>query len=160
MILTIGILTKNSEDVIAYALSSILENVKLIDSQEFNTEVIVVDGYSRDRTIDIVMKYKHKFENTLGSNLVNFKILKERINTVGFARKILAEFACGEWILWVDSDNILSKGYIRLGVEKIKNTSQKVAIVYPKHVFPIGFSRVGRLLACYEVCLSKNARAF
>jgi len=146
MLITIGILTKNSEETIPYTLSSLL-NLEL--PSELSIEIIVIDGYSYDRTLDIIAEYKYKFINIFGSKLKRFDVIQERVNTIGFARNIILNLASGEWILWVDSDNILSKNYIKAAFKEIVQANDNVAVLYPKYSIPIGINKAGKLIACY-----------
>ena len=146
MLITIGIPTKNSEETIPYTLSSLL-NLEL--PSELSIEVIIIDGYSHDRTLDIIVGYKYKFINIFGSKLKRFNVIQERVNTIGFARNIILNLASGEWILWVDSDNILSKNYIKAAFKEIVQASNNVAVLYPKYSIPIGINKAGKLIACY-----------
>jgi len=146
MILTIALLTKNSEETIPYTLSSLLS---LELPSELSIEITIVDGYSYDKTLDIIAKHKYKFINLFGSKLKRFKVIQERVNTIGFARNIILNLASGEWILWVDSDNILSKDYVKVAFKEIVQANDNVAVLYPKYSIPIGINKAGKLIACY-----------
>jgi glycosyltransferase involved in cell wall biosynthesis len=69
--------------------------------------LIVVDGYSTDRTLEIVRKYP------------NVKIIRSR-KSLGKCREIGIKEVDTEWFVFVDSDVILNKGWLR----KIKNYIQ------------------------------------
>jgi glycosyltransferase involved in cell wall biosynthesis len=76
------ILTKNEEPVIR----DCLESVKWAD------EIVVVDNYSTDGTLEIVKKY-------------GAKVIKSKVgNNFADHRNIGAKAASGEWLLYVDAD--------------------------------------------------------
>lgn len=80
------VLTKNSEATIQDCLESV--------SQNNPEEIIVVDGYSTDRTLDVVRQYTDK-------------IYFEEEKGLTYARQLGAEMATEEYIFYVDSDVIL-----------------------------------------------------
>lgn len=84
--ISVIVCTKNSEATIEACLKSIKENQPL--------EIIVVDGNSTDRTIEIARKYTDKIYSDEGKGL-------------GYARQLGAEKAKGEYIAYVDSDVFL-----------------------------------------------------
>jgi GT2 family glycosyltransferase len=72
-------------------------------------ELIVVDGYSKDNTLKII-------EDALRNTDVNIRIFQEN-EGLGRARQIMVDNAIGEYIIWVDSDMILSNHFITNHVE-------------------------------------------
>src|SRR3989304_3450578 len=50
------LLTKNSEKVLEKCLTSVYENVPV-------NQLIVIDGYSTDKTIDILSSFNRKYQN-------------------------------------------------------------------------------------------------
>lgn len=94
--LSAAIATYNEEENIGQCLESIKD---LVD------EIIIVDGSSTDRTVEIAKKYGAKVEVT--DNPKIFHINKQKS----------FDLATGDWILYLDADERVSK---RLGVE-IKN---------------------------------------
>lgn len=88
--------TLNSEKYIEKCINSIL----LQTNNTISTEIIIVDDCSRDKTKEILNKYKNK----------DFiKILSTKKNEgPGIARNIGIENATGNWILFLDSDDTLN----------------------------------------------------
>lgn len=80
------ILTKNDEKNIEKCISSVL----------WCDEVVVIDDYSEDKTIDLIKKF-------------NVKIFQRKVNE-DFAsqRNFGIEKAIGEWVLFVDADETVS----------------------------------------------------
>jgi glycosyltransferase involved in cell wall biosynthesis/predicted SAM-dependent methyltransferase len=62
-------------------------------------ELIIVDTGSTDKTVEIAKK--------LGARVEHFKW----IDDFGTARNYSFSFATGDWIMWVDADDILEKGH-------------------------------------------------
>jgi len=113
---TVGLCVKNEEKNIKEAIDSIV-------SQDFPhelMELIVVDGYSKDRTLAIV---KESFVD----KDICFDIFQDN-GGLGAARQMVVDNARGDYIVWVDGDMILSTDYIKRQVEFMeKNPSVGVA---------------------------------
>lgn len=102
---TVGVCVKNCEMTIKDTIKSIL-------SQDFphnQIELIIVDGYSKDKTLSIVKKSIKKAD-------IETKIFREN-KGLGYARQIVVDNARGDFIVWVDGDMILSKDFVRKQVE-------------------------------------------
>jgi len=103
------ILTQNSEETIRATLESIK---KIAD------EVVIVDGYSKDKTIEIVHKV-YKVNKVC-------KVYKKKFTEIGEQRQFGLKHVTGDWVLILDSDEIISsqlREEIRL---KIKNEKLKI----------------------------------
>lgn len=102
---TIGICVKNDAELIKKAMASIL-------GQSFPaelTELLIVDGCSRDGTLEIIK------ESLKGHN-IRTQIFQEN-SGLGIARQIVVDKANGEYITWVDSDMVLPPNYIKNHVQ-------------------------------------------
>ena len=102
---TVGMCVKNSEDTIKEALESVVR-------QDFpcqGMELVIVDGCSQDNTIGVV-------KDSLKETKIHTKIFREN-EGLGKARQIVVENATGEYIVWVDSDMILSEDFIKKQVQ-------------------------------------------
>jgi len=94
------ILTKNEEEMIEDCLSQL----------DFVNEIIVLDQFSSDKTVDVAQKYTNK-------------ILKTKNIDFDKNRMLLASEARAEWLLYIDSDERISadlKSEILKAVEKNK----------------------------------------
>jgi len=89
------ILTKNSERLLRQCIESVYRNVPV-------KRLIIVDGYSTDRTIQIVKQFQEKYGNVV--------FVQDR-GTRGEARQKAIEMIESEWFMFVDSDVILSKDW-------------------------------------------------
>ena len=87
----VAVLTKNSQEHLEDCLDSIYKNVPV-------NRLIVVDGFSVDKTLEIVGKF-----NDLHHNVV---IVQDK-GTRGRARQIAIQLVETEWFMFVDSDVIL-----------------------------------------------------
>ncbi len=108
------ILTKNEEEVIEDCLKSL----------KFADEIVVLDQYSADDTEKIAKRYTKN-------------ILKTKYISFDKNRNILAEAAEGEWLLYLDSDESLTKD----GVEEIKKSIKEdkfSAFYFPRKNYVLG----------------------
>jgi len=88
-------LTKNSDRWLSQCLTSIFENVPV-------NRLIVVDGHSTDKTLEILAK----FDKVYGK----IKIIKQN-GSRGLARTRGIQEVVTEWFLFVDSDVVLCDGW-------------------------------------------------
>jgi len=133
-LVTVGICVKNCENYIEEAIDSILR-------QEFPRELmefIVVDGYSKDKTVQII-------ESILSGSNVKSRIFFEN-KGLGFARQIVVDHAEGDFILWVDGDMMLSTDYLRKLVDFISKNPE-VGIVKGKQALQPGKNLLATLEA-------------
>ena len=107
---TIGFCVKNAEATVGQAIDSVLNQ----DFPRESMEIIVVDGYSKDRTLDVV---KSKLENSE----INSKIFCEK-NGLGYARQMVVDNAQGDFIVWVDADMVLSPNFVSKQVYFMEQT--------------------------------------
>ena len=111
--ISIGLCVKNSEATIKAAIESVV-------NQDFPTkyvEIIIVDGNSRDRTMDIINK-------TLSRTKFDVRIFSDKGKGLGPARQIVVNNARGKYIIWVDSDVVLAKDFIRRQLKFMEENSQ------------------------------------
>ena len=105
------VLTKNSEHLLDKCLASIYENVPV-------KNLIMVDGFSTDRTMKIVNKYNE----THG----NIKVLKVNGSRARAREEGLRQVST-DWFMFVDSDVILSRDWFR---KAEKNVNGNVGAVW------------------------------
>jgi glycosyltransferase involved in cell wall biosynthesis len=89
------LLTKNSERGLEKCLESIYQNVPV-------NRLIVVDGYSTDRTADILNKFNEQYNN--------IKVVYDN-GTRATARQKGIENVKTDWFMFVDSDVVLCKNW-------------------------------------------------
>jgi len=113
---SVVILTKNSENVIGDCLDAVF-------NQTFKDfEVIVVDGNSVDRTIDIVKNTPAKIVMEEGKGKKRF----------GYARNLGVRAAKGEVVAFVSSDCIPEKNWLEKLIEPLGG---KVVATFGRQVF-------------------------
>jgi len=95
---SIVILTKNSERTLSHCLSALKKALLNLESYE----VIIVDGYSRDRTLDIVSTY-----------FPNARIFQHKGN-LAQCRKVGIQASQGEYICMIDSDIVVPLNFFSM----------------------------------------------
>ncbi len=105
-VVTVGICVRNGESMLRNAVDSIL-------SQDFPREklqVIFVDDGSEDSTPKIISNYVSMLGNQA-------KFFRTSWKGLGHARNLIVDNADGEYLLFVDADEILTNGYIQEQVD-------------------------------------------
>jgi glycosyltransferase involved in cell wall biosynthesis len=95
------VLTKNSEEQLERCLGAVYRNVPV-------NRLIIVDGYSTDKTLDIVKKFEKRHHNVL--------LIQDR-GWRGRARQIGIKHVETEWFIFVDSDAELCNGWFGKAVD-------------------------------------------
>jgi glycosyltransferase involved in cell wall biosynthesis len=91
------LLTKNSEHLLCKCLTSVYQNVPI-------KNLIVIDGFSTDRTLEILEKFNRKFGNV---SVVQMHGSRAKARTEGIRR------VGTEWFMFVDSDVLLCKDWFK-----------------------------------------------
>lgn len=84
-------------------------------------ELIIVDDGSTDASIDIAQK-------ALDDSAITYQIVHQNNRGVGCARNIGMELAKGEWLFFLDSDDILVPNTVKTMIEATKQ--EKVDMVF------------------------------
>jgi glycosyltransferase involved in cell wall biosynthesis len=98
---TIGICVKNGASTLGSTIESIIK-------QEYPHElmdIIFVNDGSTDSTLLIIDQYLNKID-------IKTKIFSHEWKGLGYSRNVVINNATGKYILWVDSDMILSQNYL------------------------------------------------
>lgn len=135
-LISIIIPTRNACDVLQYCLESIQSQTNS------NLEIIVVDNYSSDGTLNMARKYCAKIITAGPPPLHN------NFFTAPIQRRIGAEHASGDYLFFVDSDMIMDNGL----VEELRNSIKDAdAVVVPEISFGKGFWARCKVLerSCY-----------
>jgi glycosyltransferase involved in cell wall biosynthesis len=125
LVVSICIPTFNSETWI----KDTLENIENISYDKNNLELMFVDGKSIDGTVDILENFKEK-------NLHKYQEIKIIVQPCNIpeARNICIKESSGEYLLFVDSDIMLSRNSVQLLTNHMKNTS--IASIYYQRCRP------------------------
>lgn len=97
MSVDVVIITKNSDRMLSKCLHSVYENVPL-------NRLIVVDGYSTDRTLEIVSEFQSKHGNVF--------VIQDK-GTRATARQKGINQVSTEWFMFVDSDAVLCRNWFK-----------------------------------------------
>ena len=88
--------TKNSEAILDKCLKSIFEEIP-------GCRLILLDGFSTDKTMDIINSYMDNF---------HIKIIQTKAS-LGKSREIGINNVDTEWFVFIDSDVILKEGWFK-----------------------------------------------
>ena len=122
--MTIGICAKNSEKTILQAINSVVQQ----DFDHKLMEMVFVDDGSTDNTFRIVKKslLESDFQST---------IISGEWQGIGKARNTVIKNAKGDYVIWLDSDMILEKDFVRSQVN-LMDVSPNAAIATALISFP------------------------
>ena len=95
MLIDVIVLTKNSELHLEKCLKAIYENIPI-------NNLVIVDGFSTDKTMNIVLQFKKKYDNVL--------IIKDDGNRATSRQKGIKQVKT-DWFMFVDSDVVLCKDW-------------------------------------------------
>jgi len=128
------IITLNEES----RIRDCLESVKWAD------EIIVVDSFSTDKTVDICREYTGRvYQRTWPGNI------DQKNYTSGLAKN--------DWILCLDADERLSSGLIREIQEAAQNPGDMLGFLFPRRTFYLGrWIRHGDWYPDYQLRLFKR----
>jgi len=102
---TVGLCVKNAEATVKEAVDSVVAQ----DFPHELLELIVVDGYSEDKTLSIIKESLEKTD-------LKHKIFYEN-EGLGRARQIVVDSAGGDHIVWVDGDMVLLRDFVRKQID-------------------------------------------
>jgi glycosyltransferase involved in cell wall biosynthesis len=105
------VITKNSDRVLNECLKSVYENVPV-------NRLIIVDGYSTDKTLEIVRQFQKHHGNVL--------MIQDK-GTRATARQKGIDHVKTEWFMFVDSDAVLCKDWFK---KAEKHLGQKVGAIW------------------------------
>lgn len=138
MKLSVVLATFNEEANIRRCLESVLD---------ISEEIIIVDGTSTDRTVEISISLGAKV--TVTENLANFHINKQ----------IAIDMATKDWVLQLDADEIVSEALAREIKEILESPRKENGFWIPRKNFFLGrFLMKGGQYPDYTVRLYKNGK--
>ncbi len=98
------LLTKNSEHLLCKCLTSIYRNVPI-------KNLIVIDGFSNDRTLEILKKFNRKYGNVL---LFQMNGSRAKARTEGIRH------VTTDWFMFIDSDVLLCRDWFKKAQTDLK----------------------------------------
>ena len=126
-LISIVLTTYNSENTV----SDVLDSIAKQDFPLSEIELVVVDGGSRDRTLEVVKSFLERHGPIFhGARL----IVHERNYGVSRARNDGIRASRGRYILVLDHDVIMGESTLANLYRFLENSPQKVAAVIPLHV--------------------------
>src|SRR5208283_5210206 len=108
-LVTVGICVRNGENTLKNAVTSIINQ----DFPEKQLQLIFVDDGSEDSTPKIISDYVSR----LGDQAKSFRTAWKGL---GHARNQIVNNADGEYILFVDADQILTSNYLKIQLETLE----------------------------------------
>ncbi|MDE1326604.1 glycosyltransferase [Vibrio aestuarianus] len=107
----------NSEEFLSECIKSVL-------SQTYtNFEIIFWDNQSTDRSSNIVKSF--------GDNRIKY-LLAPKHTTLGLARNLAAEHVSGDWIAFLDCDDLWSADKLETQMNLINSSTSELGIVYSR----------------------------
>ena len=134
--ITVGIPVKNSETTIAGCLKSVL-NAEL---DKYDIEIIIVDGGSKDRTLEIVQRFLEDCD-------FEYRLFYDESRGIAYARQMIVDDAGGQYIAWVDSDNTVSNDFFVKSLSVLEHFPD-VGATHPMLV-PMGSNHLAERLQIY-----------
>jgi glycosyltransferase involved in cell wall biosynthesis len=126
VMVTVGLCVKNAASLVKNAVASLCNQTYPAQ----NIELIVVDGNSKDGTLQII-------KNTLKAPLAKLQIFNES-SGLGIARQMVVQSARGKYIVWLDADMTLASNYLQNQVAYMEQ-HPKVGIAGGKYNIHIGY---------------------
>ena len=117
---TIGICGRNCQNTVEDALESVAKQ----DYPHESMDVVFVDDGSQDNTVIVV-------KNHLSQMNMDWRVLSDRWRGIGKARNSVIQNARGDYIVWVDTDEVLSPSFVREQIERMEQ-NPKAGIVTGK----------------------------
>jgi GT2 family glycosyltransferase len=109
--------TKNNADI----LKRCLESIRNLDYSRDEVEVIIVDGYSTDGTVEIAKRY-------------GCGIVYEDVRMIGGARNIGVAHSRGDYIVFTDADCVVDRGWLKNLIREFKD--ERIASVGGPNITP------------------------
>lgn len=97
----------------------------LINQTFQDFEIIVIDDGSKDDTLPILKEFQNKDKRV--------NVFHQENHGVAYTRNRLLDYAKGEWIAFVDSDDYVNKEYLYYFSKEIKEKSSSLIMVMCNH---------------------------
>ena len=107
---TIGICGQNCQDTVVTALDSVAKQ----DFPHELMEIVFIDDGSQDKTLRVVKDSLSKID-------IVSKVFSGKWQGLGKSRNTVIVNASGDYIIWVDTDEIFAKDFVRKQIDTIKN---------------------------------------
>lgn len=122
--LSIIIPVYNVEDYISDSINSIILNERNLDNW---LEIILVDDGSTDKSGSICDQYALRYSF--------IKVIHQKNQGQSVARNRALDIADGEWLTFVDSDDLVRKDYLSVVLSNIQNNKSSDIIIFKYKTF-------------------------
>jgi glycosyltransferase involved in cell wall biosynthesis len=112
-LVTVGICVRDGENILCGAVDSIINQ----DFPPDQLQIVFVDDGSKDKTPEIIEGYLPFFGGRA-------KFFKTSWKGLGHARNLITNEAEGEYLLFVDADEVLTSGYVKAQVAVLEKNPQ------------------------------------
>jgi glycosyltransferase involved in cell wall biosynthesis len=149
--ITIGMTVKNRERTVGKAVESILQQT--FPSEQM--EIIVVDGNSTDRTVEIL-------KAVFSKSSVQLRLFFDNGKGLGIARNMIVDNARGRFIIWLDDDMFFPKEYVQRQFD-LMNCNPSIGVASGRQKLKLNGSSVSQLeslsnLRDLEIVKKKNVK--
>ena len=128
--LTVAI-TAHNEGLVAHkTMRSILEATKRLEEKNISFEILVHIDNGNQETLDYFDTYK---------NNSNVLIFKNKFGDLGSSRNFLVQKASGEYISFLDADDLVSDNWLLIAYQTIKESPFEI-VIHPEAVLNFGLN--------------------
>lgn len=128
--LTVAI-TAHNEGLVAHkTMRSILEATKKLEEKNISYEILIHIDNGDQETLDYFDTYK---------NSNNVLIFKNKFGDLGSSRNFLVQKASGEYISFLDADDLVSDNWLLVAYQTIKESPSEI-VVHPEAVLNFGLN--------------------
>ena len=128
--LTVAI-TAHNEGLVAHkTMRSILEATKKLEEKNISYEILIHIDNGDQETLDYFDTYK---------NSNNVLIFKNKFGDLGSSRNFLVQKASGEYISFLDADDLVSDNWLLVAYQTIKESPFEI-VVHPEAVLNFGLN--------------------
>ena len=143
--LTVAI-TAHNEGLVAHkTMRSILEATKRLEEKNISFEILVHIDNGNQETLDYFDTYR---------NNSNVLIFKNKFGDLGSSRNFLVQKASGEYISFLDADDLVSDNWLLVAYQTIKESPFEI-VVHPEAVLNFGLN-VPSVLTIQKESRDKN----
>ena len=139
------VVTAHAEGIIAHkTMRCVSENQKLLDENHISSEIIVHIDAGTKETKD----YFKRYQDTPG-----IRIFENNFRDLGKSRNFANKMAKGEYVAFIDADDLISSNWLLSAYQIIKNNKHAV-LVHPEAVLDFGIN-----VTCPRLWIQKSSKS-